>query len=483
MHSLAALFRRRAGTEAVAPLAQVNTTATVGETVAAMAAAEASAALVVDGAGRPLGIVTEQDVARRIAFALPPEASVTRVMTAPVETVRADDYLFHAIARMRRRKLRRLPVVSAEGAILGSLDLHEAFARAVSALAGLVDTLTPEETIPGLAAAKQAQFALAETLLAESLPAPEIMGILADFTRDLHARIAEHTAEGMRADGLGPAPAKFCLIVMGSAGRGESLLHADQDNGFIVDDYPDDAHDAMDAWFVEFAGRMTAGLDAIGIPFCTGYVMATNPLWRKTRTQWRAQMEVWFRQRFGHAARFADIFFDFAPAWGESGFADELRAYTTPRLAAAGPFLRDMADLQKDFSTALRMFGRLAPDPQRPDAINLKTGATLPLISATRLLALRHGVSETGTIARLDALAAAGALGRDEHAALRGALAQVGFVLLRQQVADHAAGRAIGYRVPRQALSRAERAALAESMRTIERLRERVAVEIGGRTI
>ena len=84
---------------------------------------------------------------------------------------------------------------------------------------------------------------------------------------------------------------------------------------------------------------------------------------------------------------------------------------------------------------------------------------------------------------RIDALAAAGALPAEERAALHAAFAHLGFLLLRQQVRDRAAGRAVGYRVPRAALSRAERASLIDAMRAIERLRERVAVEIGGRTV
>ena len=48
-------------------------------------------------------------------------------MTAPVETIRADDYMFHAIARMRRRHLRHMPMIDGSGAVLGVLDLHRAF--------------------------------------------------------------------------------------------------------------------------------------------------------------------------------------------------------------------------------------------------------------------------------------------------------------------------------------------------------------------
>lgn len=483
MHSLAAIFRRRAGEEAAAPLARVGAAATCAEAVEAMAAARASAALVTGADGTPLGIVTEQDVARRVAFKLAPETPVTAVMTAPVETIRTDDYVFRAIAAMRRRRLRHMPMIDAAGGIVGVLDLHRAYAAAIPGMVDLVDRLAHEETMEGMRAVKQAQVALAEALFDEFLPAPEIQALLTEINRDIHARIAALLLREMQEGGWGPPPVRFCLVVMGSGGRGENYLYPDQDNGLILDDYPDEAHGRIDAWFIAFAERLTAALDAVGFPYCTGNVMATNPLWRKTRTQWRDQMRIWFRQRLGHAARFADIFFDFVPAWGEAAYARELRDVVTPLVADNRGFLRDVEDLQKDFSTGLAWFGRLRTDPARRGEINLKHRGTLPLVDAVRLLALVHRVPATGTQARIDALAAAGVLDRDEHDELSGAFRHVTRLLLRQQLADFKAGHKVGNHVPVRALSRMERSRLRDGFRAIERLRSRVAVEIGGRTV
>jgi signal-transduction protein with cAMP-binding, CBS, and nucleotidyltransferase domain len=404
-------------------------------------------------------------------------------MTAPVETIRADDYVFHAIARMRRRRLRHMPMVSAGGRVLGVLDLHRAYAAAISDMVDLIDRLTHEETMEGLVAVKRAQVALADALFDEFLPAPEIQALLTDVNRDIYARIAALMLAEMRDAGWGAPPVRFAIIVMGSGGRGENYLYPDQDNGFILDDYPDEAHGSVDAWFIEFALRVTRALDAVGIPYCQGFVMATNPLWRKTRAQWREQMAIWFRQRLGHSARFADIFFDFVPAWGEMGYAAELRDYVTPLIAGHRAFLRDMEDLQKDHTTALAWPGRIRTDPARRGEINLKHRGTLPLVDAVRILALLHKVPATSTQARVDALAGAGVLNRDEQDELLGAFRHVTRLLLRQQLEDFKAGRPVGNHVPVRAMSRMEKARLVDSFRAIERVRERVAVEIGGRTV
>ncbi len=483
MHSLAAIFRRRANQEPLAPLARVPHTASCRETIEAMAAERASAALVVDAGGRPLGIVTEQDVVRRIAFKLAPETPIATVMTAPVETIQAEDYVFHAIARMRRRRLRHMPMTGDDGRILGVLDLHRAYAGAIAGMVALIDELTHEATLDGLKEVKKAQVALADALFEETLPAPEIQALLSDINRDIHARIAGLAEAAMREAGWGDPPAKYCLIVMGSGGRGENFLYPDQDNGIVIDEYPDDAHLAIDAWFVAFAERLTLSLAAIGFPLCKGNVMATNPLWRKTRAQWREQTAIWFRQRLGPAARYADIFFDFAPAAGEAAYAAELRAHVTPLVAENAGFLRDIHDLQANHTTALGWFGRIRGDTEQRGMVNVKYRGTLPLVDAVRLLGLKHRVGESSTAGRIAALAARGIVGPDERDDLAGAFANLTRILLRQQLNDFKAGHAVGNFVPLRALSRWDRRRLIDSFRSIEALRERVAVEIGGRAV
>ena len=147
------------------------------QAVGKLAEAHASAAIVVDEAGRLAGIVTEQDVVRRL---LGGDQPVEAIMTAPVLTVRADDQLYRAIGLMRRHRLRHMPVVDAEGVVVGMLELQQALAAAAGPLVDDIDRLTHEDSFAGLAQVKAAQAQLAERLLADSVPAPEIQALLAD---------------------------------------------------------------------------------------------------------------------------------------------------------------------------------------------------------------------------------------------------------------------------------------------------------------
>ena len=476
------VFGRRARDAMTPRLHRAGPETPVGEAIAGLAATDASAVVVVDGAGRLIGIVTEHDIARRVALRLPPEAPVERAMTAPVKSVGADDLLYRAIGRMRREKLRHMPVVDGQGRPVGMLDLHAALAAAAERIVDQIDRLTRDASIDGWTEVKRAQAELAQDLLDDNLPAPEIQALVTEINLDIHRRLLEAAIERLRAEGWGEMPVPMTLLIMGSGGRGENFLFPDQDNGFILADYPDAEHARIDAWFIALAERLTAGLDRVGFPFCRGGVMATNPLWRKTASQWRDQIWLWGERRSPVAVLFADIFMDFAPAWGDADAAAALRTEVTRMLARFPALLRAMAEDETGRGVALSLFGNLKVenDAAHPGRTDLKLHGTLPLVGATRLYALRAGLAETGTLARLAALARLGAVGADDAEALAQAYATVTFVMLRQQLADFRAGQPVGNHVDPDALTRLERDRLVDALKAIERLRKRARADFTG---
>ncbi len=451
--------------------------------LARLAAAKATSALIVDANGRLTGIITEQDITRRVALRCTGGEPVRSVMTTPVETVAAADYLYAAIARMRRFDWRHMPVVDAKGTPVGTIVLDDALAIAAEQIVRQIDRISHEGTLDGLREVKAAQVDVAGDLMADHVPAPEIQSLITDINRDIHRRVVTATMAAMRVEGRGDAPVPFAVIVMGSGGRGENYLFPDQDNGFILDDYPDAEHTRIDGYFIELAERMTRDLDTIGFPLCTGYVMATNPLWRKTRRQWRDQLRQWGRRRSTVAIQLSDIFFDFVGVHGRADFADTLRAHAGSLISGNPAYLSEMAHEAHEHGVALGWFGRFLTETEKPEhtgEINLKHTGTLPLVSSIRLLALRHGVPATSTLERIDALHRAGVLSDDEEDYLGGAYRHISHLLLREQLSDYRAGRTVGNHVHPDSLSEREKDMLVDSLRAIEALRKRLHAEFTG---
>ncbi len=451
-----------------------------GDMIAHMAAAKASCAVAVDPAGRPVGIITEQDIARRLTFRLPPETPVEAIMTAPVMTIESRDYLYHAIAWMRRSGLRHMPVVDRQGRLNGMLYLHDALAVATERLVRQIDLITHEGTIDGLRQVRAAQIELAEELFEENLPSPEIQQVITQINNDMYRRIGEATIAKMREEGWGEPPAQHCTIVMGSGGRGENYLFPDQDNGFIIEPYPDAEHARVDAWFLEMAERLCRDLNEIGIPYCNGYCMAVNPLWRKTLPQWIEQITLWSRKSNFVAVRLADIFFDFQPASGHRDLATELRSAVTGVVRHNHMFLRQMFQDQADHNVGLGFFGGFVTETEKKEyrgQMNLKYTGTLPLVEGIRLLALREGIEETSTLDRIRALHESGVLDVAEHEDLTSAFHLITDILLRKQIADYKADRRITYYVSPKSLNRRDRLMLLDSLKAIDSFRKRVHLE------
>ena len=453
---------------------------TCGDMIAHMTAGRASSAVVVDAAGRPVGIITEQDIARKITYRTPPEAPVDSVMTSPVMTIGRDDYLYHAIAWMRRHRLRHMPVVDHHGRLTGMLYLHDALAAATRRLVNQIDRITHQGTIEGLKQVRAAQVELADDLFAENMPAPEIQQVITQINNDMYRRIGDNILADMAEEGWGSPPVRACTIVMGSGGRGENYLFPDQDNGFILAPYPDADHLRVDAFFIELAERLSRDLNAVGIPYCNGYCMAVNPLWRKTLPQWIDQINQWSRKSNFVAVRLADIFFDFKPVWGDRELGIELRNQVTGIVRHNHFFLKQMFADQADHNVALGLFGGFSTEKDKREyrgQVNLKYTGTIPLVEGIRLLALREGVEETSTLERIRVLHEDGVLDAGEHEDLSASFHLMTDILLRRQIADYKAGKRVTYYVAPKSLPKRDRALLLDSMKAIDSLRKRVRLE------
>ena len=333
-----------------------------------------------------------------------------------------------------------------------------------------------------MAAVKSEQVLVAEQLFADNVPAPDVLSLISQINADLHRRVVDLALHAMEAEGRGTPPVPFAVIVMGSGGRGESAIGADQDNGFVLADYDDADHRTVDAFFIDLAVRMTGMLDQVGLPFCNGGVMASYALWRKSLSQWRAQVDFWLAKRNQSIIRLADIFFDFRAVYGDRTLAAQLRDHVTRRMATAPPFLQVMHAIQSEHRTALGWFGRLRTHDEaaHKDRLNLKYDASLPLIETVRLLSMVNGVASTGTLARIDALTQAGVIGRDESDYLSAAFDLITGLMLRQQISEFRSGREIGYWLDPHELSARDRELLVDGLRAIESLRDRVRSEFTG---
>ena len=114
-------------------------TANVHGAACAMTRANCGSVLIIDTASTMLGILTERDVMIRVvAKGLDPTKTlVSTVMTAAPDSVRPETRVADAVLVMIERGFRHLPVVAANGALLGVFAVRDAMPREVDTAYGL----------------------------------------------------------------------------------------------------------------------------------------------------------------------------------------------------------------------------------------------------------------------------------------------------------------------------------------------------------
>ncbi len=379
------------------------------------------------------GILTERDVLRALdsqgAAAL--DQAAKAVATFPLATIAADDFVYRAIVDMARRGTRHLGVHDNAGNIVGAITARDLLKQRAGDAIALGDSISHAATAPELGRIWSELTTVARGLVYEDVDSRHIAAVISRELRELTKRACEIAARDLLAAGKGPPPARHAVLVLGSGGRGESLLAMDQDNAILFDE--GEPGGATDQWFEAFGTRVADILDQVGVAYCQGGVMAKNAAWRMSEGRWHEMVSGWIGRSRPEDILNADIFFDLRAVHGDLEFARHLRRTAIELATGAAGFHRALATSAARFESPFGLFGGYKTQDGR---IDLKKCGLFPIVSTARVLALRYGLSEHATPARL----AAAKLHIEEQAHVADALIQAHKILLdeslRQQLRD-----------------------------------------------
>jgi len=457
-------YRHRVGDVMSAPAMFAPAEATVRELLALLLEKKVSSVFV--SAGGETGIVTERDALREIA-AQGERGLDTRlhaIMRKPLQTVLESAFVYRAIARMQRLGIRHLGVRNLRGEIVGAVTPRNLLqSRAMSALV-LGDEVDEAEDSTVLGRAWARLPAVARSLMAEDVDARSITAIISSEIRILTRRAAQLAERRLEAEGRGRPPVPYAVLVLGSAGRGESLLAADQDNAIVYERGAEGGPE--DRYYEALGTHMCAILDEVGVPFCKGGVMAKNRAWRMSREDWRATIDGWVRRQRPQDLLNVDIFYDGVPVHGEGALGEELWNYAYERGHGARDFMVALTEVARDRGSPFTLFGNFRLDESR--RIDLKKLGLLPIFGAARVLSIRHGVRARSTPERLRGVAAKGVGSAAEIEAVVAAHGTIIGAMLGQQLADSEAGIPLSSRVAVDRLDGPQKKALREALRHVD---------------
>jgi CBS domain-containing protein len=429
----------------------VEASSSVAQAARAMAQAGATAALVrpdLEHETADLGILTERDVlVRVVAAGLDAETlPVTRVMTSPLVTVQPGDLLIEAFSHMVRHGVRRLVLLDASGAprgLLGEGDMLAARGESPLALAAEINTAADEAA---LARCFERLRRLAARSVAEGIGSEAVGRLISE----MHDRIMSQ-AWGLALAKVeaerGPAPARHSVFVLGSQARREQFLATDQDLALVYDGAHLENRAGAAQWFAELGAELTRILLGLGFPPCPKHIMLDNPDWRHSHDAWLDLADSAADRPDAEGVVTASLLADLRPLPPPPGRNQENGADMEPGLALRADLaarFRDSALLLKclareavRFAPPLGLFGGLSlkKDAEGRGSVDIKRGGVFPITQGAKALALQHGLAETGSLERLDALARLGVLPRQFAEGLREACAFLQTQRMRAQAA------------------------------------------------
>lgn len=189
-----------------------------------------------------------------------------------------------------------------------------------------------------------------------------------------------------------------CLIVMGSEGRGEQVMRTDQDNALIIRDGFDDPN------LPTYAQAFNDALLKLGYPYCDGNIMITSPTWRKSLTDFKAQVSTWMGATGGEMMIHFATLMDAHPVCGDVALFYELKSHWQHAVRHAhANFINRFAAPTIQVATTEGFWQKFTGG--KDSDIDLKKAGIFPIVHGVRALALEYGIDETSTRLRLRQLA------------------------------------------------------------------------------
>ena len=426
--------------------------------------------MVTDPQGCAVGILTRHDILGRITLAqVGLDAPIAQVMTSPLQTLDVSQTAQDAALLMSRHGIRHVPVTR-DGRVVGLVSERDLFALQRLSLKHVSSAIRAARSVAALASAATDIRRFARTLLGQGVAARQLTQLISHLNDVLTEQLLNLLARehGVDFDNA-------CWLAFGSEGRSEQTISTDQDNGLVFDS---DTPDADRARWLAFAQHVNEALDACGYPLCKGQVMAGNPQCCLTVQEWGQRFGDWMERGAPEDLLKASIYFDLRPLRGKAALAQNLSELVARKAAGLPRFIKQMADNALRSRPPLSWLGSVETrDVDGRAMIDLKHSGTAIFVDVARLYALAHGVLQTGTRERFEALGPLLKVAPNESQAWVAAFEFLQMLRLRVQMARQDAAPDQANLVELSALNDIDRRMLKESFRVARRLQQKMELD------
>jgi CBS domain-containing protein len=376
-------------------------TDTVKDAAAKMARYGIGSLLVKTDDGTVLGILTDKDLRNKlVAKGLSSLEPVQSIMSSPIKTTSSEAVCFDALFSMLKNRIHHL-AVQKDGDIIGMITAHDIMLLQGASPLFLFKEISAQREIQGLYQIPRQFPGVVSRLIDEGAKASNINRMITVLNDQILDRLLTILIQD-----LGTPPVPFCWMVMGSEGRKEQTFKTDQDNAIIYEDVKPRDREWIHAYFMTLAEEAVHHLAACGYALCKGNIMASNPDWTQSLTDWKKTFDHWIFSPDPKEVLHSTIFFDFRPAFGNADLAYSLREHLLGRTLAEKVFIHHLARDCQSARSPLSLLKKISVEKggAHRGHIDLKTKGLTPFVDFARLMSLDNGLPATNTLERIQSL-------------------------------------------------------------------------------
>ncbi|WP_295773184.1 DUF294 nucleotidyltransferase-like domain-containing protein [uncultured Mucilaginibacter sp.] len=321
------------------------------------------------------------------------------VMDSHTVSIDADAYIYEAILMMFSTKTRYL-LVKKNDEYIGFLSRNRLLSEQAQSPLVFIQSVKSAVSDDELKRKWESVPHFVNQLLERGVNAKianQVISTIADT-------IAQKVIEGV-IEKVGPPPAKFVFMVLGSEGRKEQTFKTDQDNAIIYEDKANEHREVVREYFLDFATQVSGRLNGIGIDYCTGGFMAQNPKWTHSLSHWKRNYTSWMAESLPETVINFSTFFDCRFVYGDENIMHELKAFLDEELKKPMEKLfHNMAINALQYEPPLTFFKNIRTfTKDKREVFDIKKAMT-PIVDLVRVYALKHRVFEVNTGDRMQEL-------------------------------------------------------------------------------
>jgi CBS domain-containing protein len=447
---------------------------------AVMSEHNASSIFISDANGEFVGVVTDNDLRKKVtATGYDILKPVHNIMSSPLVTLSSNALIFETMMLMMQKNIKHLAVRDSTNNVVGVVTNRDLLKAQGQSPFFIIREIAQARFINQIVEVHRHIPRLLQSLINTGAKARNITRFLTTVSEAVLQKIIAFALEEM-----GPPPAGFAFMVLGSEGRKEQTLRTDQDNAIVFEDLPAKTGKTAMNYFLGFAEKVCGWLDEAGYSFCKGGVMAKNPQWCQPLQTWKRYFTEWIHTAAPEALLQSSIFFDFRAGFGDTGLVSQLRSHLFDSLVGCPGFFRHLAENALFFTPPIGFFRNFLVESkgEHRDSFDIKA-AMQPVVDYARIYALSNRIEETNTMGRLEELLRQKKISAQQYNELDTVysyLMQQRFVRQVRAVVEEKA-EPDNYVNPKK-LSRIEQTTLKEIFKRIEKFQAKLSFDFTGMT-